>query len=326
MISKEYTLLVNKQQFYEKEGTDFIMRKSIKALSALACAAAVAFTGVAVPTVTVKAETPTVQETLTDKANTAYSAIDVGSLSDQKFFTLAGGSTKIAWAPTAVDNIMKEDSKHAGVYTLTLKLPAYDEKNATLNEFKMCTIDNTVLSDGWDHALIAGTTFYGDNMSRFRVQCEKETEVTVYWDTTTGAVVVKDADGNDVDYMISFCGFDNELKWMTVDDMSASSFSDYAQDKAAIAQAAGCTAIPNLSKLNKDLDTKLASAGSDTVETTTVAAETTTAAAETTTAASQTTTTAQTSTKTGDAAPVAVVVTLCAAIAVVAFAAKKKEA
>lgn len=303
------------------------MRKSIKALSAVACAAAVAFTAMA-PTAVSAAEIPTTKETLTDADNTSYDAIDVYSLTDEKFFTLAGGVSEVQWAPLATTNIMEADS-HAGVYKMTIKFPAFDSKNESNSDFKLCTIDNTVLSDGWDHALIAGTTFYGDNMSRFRVECSEETEATVYWDTTTGAVVILDKDGNEIDYKISFCGYDNELKWMSVADMSKSSFSDYAADKAAIAQGAGCTAIPDLESLNKDLVKKL-SAEADPNETT-PAAETTAASAETTaaatatTAASAQTTAANQSTKTGDAAPVAAVVMLCAAVAGV-FATKKKHA
>lgn len=303
------------------------MRKSIKALSAVACAAAVAFTAMA-PTAVSAAEIPTTKETLTDADNTSYDAIDVYSLTDEKFFTLAGGVSEVQWAPLATTNIMEADS-HAGVYKMTIKFPAFDSKNESNSDFKLCTIDNTVLSDGWDHALIAGTTFYGDNMSRFRVECSEETEATVYWDTTTGAVVILDKDGNEIDYKISFCGYDNELKWMSVADMSKSSFSDYAADKAAIAQGAGCTAIPDLESLNKDLVKKL-SAEADPNETTAVAETTaasaeTTAAATATTAASAQTTAANQSTKTGDAAPVAAVVMLCAAVAGV-FATKKKHA
>lgn len=310
----------------KKEGTDFIMRKSIKALSAVACAAAVAFTTFA-PTAVSAAEIPTTKETLTDADNTSYDAIDPYSLTDEKYFTLAGGVSEIQWAPLAVNNIMEADS-HAGVYKMTVTFPAFDSAadKAPLNDFKLCTIDNTVLSNGWDHALIAGTTFYGDNMSRFRVECSEETEATVYWDTTTGAVVILDKDGNEIEYKISFCGYDNELVWMSVADMSKSSFSDYAQDKVGIAQGAGCTAIPDLESLNKDLVKKL-SAEADPNETTAApetSAETTAAPAQTTVASAQTTAANQ-STKTGDAAPVAVVVMLCAAVAGV-FATKKKNA
>ena len=301
----------------KREGTDFIMRKSIKALSAVACAAAVAFTAFA-PTAVSAAEIPTTREQLTDEAKTEYDAIDPYSLADEKFFTLAGGVSEVQWAALAVNNIMEADS-HAGVYKMTVKFPAFDSAHETDSDFKLCTIDNTVLSDGWDHALIAGTTFYGDNMSRFRVECAEETEATVYWDTTTGAVVILDKDGNEVEYKISFCGYDNELVWMSVADMSKSSFSDYAQDKVGIAQGAGCTAIPDLESLNKDLVKKL-SAEADPNETTS-APET---PAETTAASAQTTAANQ-STKTGDAAPVAVVVMLCAAVAGV-FATKKKNA
>lgn len=314
------------QKIKLKKGMDFTMRKSIKAVSALACAFAVAVTSAIVPATTAKAEMVTVTETLTDDNHTSYSAIDQYSITDEVYYTLAGGSTKVQWAPLAVDNIMSS-TDYADVYSSTFTVPAFkdtDEDRAK-NEFKMCTINNTVFGDGWDHSLIAGTTFYGDNMSRFRIPCDKETTVTVYWDTKTGAVVVKDADGNTVDYLVSLVGYDNELVWKTPEEVSKASWSEYAADKVAIAQNAGCTDVPDLAKLNSDLENKLSGGATQTPETTTQASETT-AAAQATTAATQATTAANASTKTGDAAPIAMVVTLCAAAVVVVVAAKKKEA
>lgn len=302
------------------------MRKSIKAVSALACAAAVAVSAF-VP-VTAKAEITTVTETLTDEAKTSYAAIDPSSLDDgEVYYSIGGGFTKVQWAPLAYDNMLSA-TDYAGVYSATFTVPAYQDtdESRSKNEFKLCIIDNMIFGNGWDHSLIAGTTFYQDNMSRFRIPVEEETEVTIYWDTQTGAVVIKDADGNAVDYMISFVGYDNELKWMTVDEMSASSWDDYAADKANLAKGAGCANIPDLASLNAALEAKLSAAPDPTAETTTAAAATTTAAATATTAAATATTASNASTKTGDAAPVAMVATLCAAAVVVVVAAKKKEA
>lgn len=319
---------IRKNKIKKKKGMDFTMRKSIKAVSALACAVAVAAASL-IPATTAKAELPTVMETLTDEARTSYTAIDPMSLADgEVYYTIGGGFTKVQWGPLAIDNMLTK-TDYAGVYSGTFTVPAYKDADGsrTNNEFKLCTVDNMIFGDGWDHSLIAGTTYYQDNMSRFRIPVDKETEVTVYWDTTTGAVVIKDADGNSIDYMISFVGYDNELKWMTVADMSKSSWGDYAADKAAKAQAAGCTSIPDLASLNAALEAKLSSAPAPTPETTAAASTATTAAASTATTAANTATTAKNaSTKTGDAAPVAMVVTLCAAAAVVAVAAKKKEA
>lgn len=319
---------IRKKKIKEKKGMDFTMRKSIKAVSALACAFAVTITTAIVPAMTVKAEIPTTMETLTDENNTSYAAIDPFSLGDgETYYTLSGGFTKVEWAPMAVDNIMSS-TDYANVYSATFKLPAFKDtdEDRTKNEFKMCTIDNQVFGNGWERTLIAGTTFYGDNMSRFRIPCEEETTVTIYWDTSTGAVVVKDEAGNTLDYLVSLVGYDNELIWKTPEEVSKASWSEYAADKAAIAQGAGCKDIPDLAKLNADLENKLGGAPSNTPETSAAAETTTAAAAQATTAATQSTTTAQTSTKTGDAAPIAMVVTLCAAAVVVVVAAKKKEA
>lgn len=308
---------------------DFTMRKSIKAVSAMACAFAVAVTAALVPTTTAKAEMSTVTETLTDENNTSYAAVDAMSLAEgEVYYSLAGGFTKVEWAPLAVDNLMSA-TDYAGVYSATYTVPAFKDTDAdrAKNEFKLVTVDNMIFGNGWDHSLIAGTKCYGDNMTRFRIPVEEETKVTIYWDTETGAVVIKDEEGNTVDYMLSFVGYDNELKWMTVEDMSKSTWSDYAADKAAIAQGAGCANIPDLVSINKALEDKLAGgAGSAPAETTTAAAAESTTAAQSTTAASQSTTAANQSTKTGDAAPIAMVVTFCAAAVVVVIAAKKKEA
>lgn len=303
------------------------MKKSIKAISTMAVAAAVAFTSAVLPATTVKADVPT--QTLTDSDNNSYEAIDNFSLGDSDlFYTIAGGSTKVAWAPLALDNIM-ESTDYDGVYSMKLTLPAYDDstdEKRVLNEFKFCVIDSTVFGDGWDHALIAGSTKYGDNMSRFRVENEEEGEFTVYWDTTTGAVVILDADGEEVDYKLSLVGYDNELVWTTVDELKNASWSDYANDKAAIAQAAGVTEIPDLASLNEALATKLSG---DPADATTAATEgaTTTVAATTAaaTTAAATTTAANATAKTGDAMPVAMLGTLCVAAAIVAVA-RKKEA
>ena len=303
------------------------MKKSIKAISTMAVAAAVAFTSAVLPATTVKADVPT--QTLTDSDNNSYEAIDNFSLGDSDlFYTIAGGSTKVAWAPLALDNIM-ESTDYDGVYSMKLTLPAYDDstdEKRVLNEFKFCVIDSTVFGDGWDHALIAGSTKYGDNMSRFRVENEEEGEFTVYWDTTTGALVILDADGEEVDYKLSLVGYDNELVWTTVDELKNASWSDYANDKAAIAQAAGVTEIPDLASLNEALATKLSG---DPADATTAATEgaTTTVAATTAaaTTAAATTTAANATAKTGDAMPVAMLGTLCVAAAIVAVA-RKKEA
>lgn len=307
---------------------DFTMRKSIKAVSALACAVAVAAASF-IPATTAKAELATITETLTDEANTSYASIDPMMLADgEVYYTIGGGFTKVEWGPLAVDNMLAK-TDYAGVYAGTFTVPAYNQEESSKNEFKLCIVDNMIFGNGWDHSLIAGTTYYQDNMSRFRISVDAETEVTVYWDTTTGAVVIKDADGNSIDYMISFVGYDNELKWMTVEDMSKSSWGDYASDKAAKAQGAGCTDIPDLASINAALEAKLSSTPAPTPETeaatTAAATATTVAAATATTAANTATTAANASTKTGDAAPVAMVVTLCAACAV-AVAAKKREA
>lgn len=306
------------------------MKKSIKAISTMAVAAAVAFTSAVLPATTVKADVPT--QTLTDSDNNSYDAIDNYSLGDSDvYYTIAGGSTKVAWAPLALDNIM-DSTDYDGVYSKKITLPAYDDSDdekRVLNEFKFCIIDNTVFGDGWDHALIAGSTKYGDNMSRFRVENEEEGEFTVYWDTTTGAIVILDADGNSVDYKLSLVGYDNELVWTTVDELKNASWSDYANDKAAIAQAAGVTEIPDLASLNNALVEKLSGDPSEaTTAATTAATEgaTTTAAATTTTTTTAAATTAANATaKTGDAMPVAMLGTLCVAAAVVAVA-RKKEA
>lgn len=304
---------------------DFTMRKSIKAVSALACALAVTAASF-VPAMTAKADLSTITETLTDEANTSYESIDPMALADgEVYYTIGGGFTKVEWGPLALDNMLAK-TDYAGVYAATFTVPAYNEEESSKNEFKLCIVDNMIFGDGWDHSLIAGTTYYQDNMSRFRIPVDAETEVTVYWDTTTGAVVIKDADGNSIDYMISFVGYDNELNWMTVEDMSKSSWGDYASDKAGKAQGAGCTDIPDLASINAALEAKLSSTPAETPETeATTVAETTAASTATTVAANTATTAANASTKTGDAAPVAMVVTLCAACAV-AVAAKKREA
>lgn len=227
-------------------------------------------------------------------------------------YVVAGGSTPFAWGTTASVNEMKE-SEIKGVYTFKMTVPAYDEESEWLNRFKICRLDDITCTNGWLGSLCLGTSIYDDNQTTFRVECAEETELTIYFQPSTGAVVMYDAAGNEVDYKFSWVGYDNEVQYTTVSEFATCGYT-WPADKLKTDET------PDMAALYAALVKTIKEGPQE--EPTTEAPTTTEAPAATeapTTATNQ-------STKTGDAAPVALLVVLVAAVAVVTVVAKKKEA
>lgn len=231
-------------------------------------------------------------------------------------YVVAGGSTPFAWGTTASVNEMKE-SEIKGVYTFKMTVPAYDEENEWKNRFKILRLDDITCTNGWLGSLCLGTDIYDDNQTTFRVECAEETELTIYFQPSTGAVVMYDAAGNEVDYKFSWVGFDNEVQYTTVSGFATCGYT-WPADKLKTDET------PDMAALYAAL-VKTIKEGPQEEQPTPEgpATEAPTTAAPTT--AAPTTATNQ-STKTGDAAPVALLVVLVAAVAVVTVVAKKKEA
>lgn len=237
-------------------------------------------------------------------------------------YTCAGGSTPFAWGPLSSANEMKETAIK-GVFAMKMTFPAYVEADEWKSRFKICKLDDITCEGGWTGSLCLGTQMYEDNQTTFRVQCAEETPATVYFQPSTGAVVILDDNGNEVEYNFSWVGYDNEVVYTTVKDFANFDISTLAQDKLKV------TDKPDLVTLNAALVKTIKEGPKDPVENPTDAPKATDAAAATTEAPAangQATTAKATTPKTGDVAPVALMVTLFAAVVAVAVVAKKKEA
>ena len=175
-------------------------------------------------------------------------------------YTVAGGMTD--WATLGRANVMSA-TRYKGVYAMKLTLGAYDKAAEWNNRFKICKVDNTVLgTDAWDHSILLGTTLYGNSETQFRIENAEAGEFVVFYDANTGAVVVKDAAGADVDYTISWAGNEkdapiikaNDGEFVKVSAAKDTKLEDWETDKLP----AGVTAVPDFTTINAELSAKLA--------------------------------------------------------------------
>ncbi|MDE5782220.1 MAG: hypothetical protein K2I03_12220 [Lachnospiraceae bacterium] len=189
-----------------------------------------------------------VNTAVTVKADTEYQP---DTLADGKvFYTVAGGFGQATWTPLSKLTTMNS-TDYSGVYSFTAELPAYDEETEWQNRFKICKIDNTILDNGWSGSLCVGTTTYADNQSQIRILNKEAGTFTIYFDSKTGAVVVKDAAGSTVDLSISWVGFDNETKFMTPEEIAKTTVADWPADKVKVDK------VPDVAAINAALVSKL---------------------------------------------------------------------
>ena len=334
----------------KKERVDFIMRKSIKKMAAAMLTATM----------------------LMGLGTTAFAAdLDTASIPAGTFvYTLTGSMTDPAWASMDDANVMHQakdvnGNDIAGVYSMDITMPAYDEESQWASRFAICAYANDDEVDGanvaWQRIVLGDTAATKKNvleslgktcLTNIRVERAEETPVTVYFDSTTNAVVIRDKDNNDILYTVGWITNDDNETYYSLEELSAMSLDDFVAglnetDRKGDVKALGITAIPDFATINSALSDKIDGKYVEpTTEETTVAEETTTVADETTAAAAEettvaapaattaapaakaatATTAANQSTKTGDVAPVALFAVLVAAVAVVTVAAKKKEA
>ena len=334
----------------KKERVDFIMRKSIKKMAAAMLTATM----------------------LMGLGTTAFAAdLDTASIPAGTFvYTLTGSMTDPAWASMDDANVMHQakdvnGNDIAGVYSMDITMPAYDEESQWASRFAICAYANDDEVDGanvaWQRIVLGDTAATKKNvleslgktcLTNIRVETAEETPVTVYFDSTTNAVVIRDKDNNDILYTVGWITNDDNETYYSLEELSAMSLDDFVAglnetDRKGDVEALGITAIPDFAAINSALSDKIDGKYVEpTTEETTVAEETTTVADETTAAAAEettvaapaattaapaakaatATTAANQSTKTGDVAPVALFAVLVAAVAVVTVAAKKKEA
>ena len=329
----------------KKERVDFIMRKSIKKMAAAMLTATM----------------------LMGLGTTAFAAdLDTASIPAGTFvYTLTGNMT--SWESMDDANVMQQakdvnGNDIAGVYSMDITMPAYNEKKQWASRFAICAYANDNEVSGanvaWQRIVLGDTAATKKNvleslgktcLTNIRVETAEETPVTVYFDSTTNAVVIRDKDNNDISYKVGWITNDDSETYYSLKELSAMSLDDFVAglnetDRKGDVEALGITAIPDFAAINSALSDKIDGKYVEpTTEETTVAEETTTVADETTAAAAEettvaapaattaakaatATTAANQSTKTGDVAPVALFAVLVAAVAVVTVAAKKKEA
>ena len=297
--------------------------------------------------------------------------LDTASIPAGTFvYTLTGNMTDPSWASMDDANVMQQakdvnGNDIAGVYSMDITMPAYDEESQWASRFAICAYANDDEVDGanvaWQRIVLGDTAATKKNvleslgktcLTNIRVETAEETPVTVYFDSTTNAVVIRDKDNNDILYTVGWITNDDNETYYSLEELSAMSLDDFVAglnetDRKGDVEALGITAIPDVATINSALSDKIDGKYVEpTTEETTVAEETTTVADETTAAAAEettvaapaattaapaakaatATTAANQSTKTGDVAPVALFAVLVAAVAVVTVAAKKKEA
>lgn len=264
----------------------------------------------------------------------------------QVIYSIGSAMAPAAWAPIDPANAMTE-TEWPGVYKIDINVPAASESAGDYDHrFGIIHTDYDTTA-AWNRLVlgapevtptVTGTT--SNCLTNIRVALAEEAKVvTIYFDSATYAITLKDAEGNAVDYTISWFGNDDDEIYYTPADLSALSVDEYkaaltAADRVADMEACGITTMPNFVELEAALVAKLAAAPEEptTEEPTTtkkVEEATTTKKAEeatTTAKAAETTTSKKQSPQTGDVAPVALMVVLFSAVAVVAVAAKKREA
>lgn len=244
-----------------------------------------------------------------------------------------------------------------GVLSITVSVPGYTGENEWESRFSICgatyneaTGDETLGT--WARQILGEPNYvpqsaYTCCSSIAFDSVTEATDITVYYDKRTATVYIKDAAGNDVDYTVAWMSNDRDEGVLTLDELAAMTFDDFvaglsADRKAEITNIAEATTltyamfdgtyVSNLAGLKAYVNggEDYVKADEPVVEDPTEAPTQAPTEAPTqapTEAPTQAPTTASNqSTKTGDVAPVALMVVLFAAVAVVAVAAKKKEA
>ena len=300
------------------------MRKSIKKIAASLLAATM---------VLGSCMTAFAEEETTAAPDTIQDIVAEG----QVIYSIGSAMAPAAWAPIDPANAMTE-TEWPGVYKIDINVPAASESAGDYDHrFGIIHTDYDTTA-AWNRLVlgapevtptVTGTT--SNCLTNIRVALAEEAKVvTIYFDSATYAITLKDAEGNPVDYTISWFGNDDDEPYYTPAELSAMSVDEYKaalvadpEGRVADMEACGITTMPNFVELEAALVAKLAAAPEEptTKEEATTKEEVTTKKAE-----EATTTSKKQSPQTGDVAPVALMVVLFSAVAVVAVAAKKREA
>lgn len=249
-------------------------------------------------------------------------------------YTVAGNFGDFQWSPADKSNLLTAVEKLDGVYSIKATLPADAQ-------FKIIKLDDISIENPWTASLCLGTDKFDDNQTQIYVGNENEIkDATIYFDSKAGTVAIVDSEGKNVDYNFRWVGFGEEGVLTSLADFDAidiTSATNYPQDKIKVTEKPASlvaavqalydavTATPepaNNEDNNNEQPANNNEQPANNNEQPAVENPTTAAPA----ANNNPTTAAKQAAKTGDVAPVAILFTLVAAVAVVTVAAKKKEA
>lgn len=206
-------------------------------------------------------------------AVTAFGApIDPSTIpAGETVYTLTGNMTDPAWTLADDANAFQE-TEFDGVVSFDITVPAWDEANSWMSRFSIGAYSSDSFVAGWNRLLLGapgialenlGVGMLGDvtNLTQIRIAPEAETNVTVYFDTNTYGLVVKDEEGNLVDYKIGWVTNDDNETYYSPDEFADLTWDTYiaqlSGDRQGDLTTLGVTTLPNFAKLRDNLIAKL---------------------------------------------------------------------
>lgn len=258
-----------------------------------------------------------------------YKVVGAVGLVGEDWVPSATGTSTDAGQPGEM-GLMTELTDNANVYSAKFNIATADDgKGNTKSDAVEVPVgyEFKILKDAddfaWTYQACLGnpSAAWGDNQTQFKLPADTTGEVTIYVDTTTGAVVVADKDGKAIDYLVRWKSRDEDPWDFTKVDKKEIEASKNASTGV---QNADCQ---DVAKLNTELAEKIKvtpvkSEGSD-EKVTKDSEETTTDAAseETTTAAKDD----DSSSNTGVIVVVVIVVVVVIAGVAIVLSKKKKN-
>ncbi len=252
-------------------------------------------------------------------AMTAAMTVAMGCLAyagDGSTYKVVGAEGLVgeSWEPAATTDstepgapgemgLMTELSDNPDVYSVSFDIATPDDgEGDTQNDDAEIPVgyEFKILKDAddfaWTYQCCLGnpSVAWGDNQTQFKLPAETTGKVTVYLDSTTGAVVIADADDNAIDYVVRWKSRDEDPWDFTAATKSAIEASvnpttniqntdcqDVEAINAALAEKVGVTLSASTSDDSEDAGEDTTTIAEDNKEdTSTTAATTTTKAVE----------------------------------------------
>lgn len=147
-----------------------------------------------------------------------YKVVGAEGLVGESWVPTATGTSTDAGQPGEM-GLMTELTDNANVYSVTLNIATADDgKTDTQSKDVEVPVgyEFKILKDSddfaWTYQACLGnpSAAWGDNQTQFKLPAETTGEVTIYVDSTTGAVVVADKDGKAIDYVVRWKSRDED--------------------------------------------------------------------------------------------------------------------